>query len=114
MIAEFALTGRVAARVGVNVEFLLVRGQSNAGFFVNPFGNVAEDLTQKFFIYVRLIGERKVEVFRKPIGFEEALFEAGSTLEYPVFGKGFVLVNSGKNPAKHKVLFNDGGVEAQS
>jgi hypothetical protein len=44
---------------------------------------------------VRLVAEREVEVFRKPVGLKEAFLETGSSFEEPAVGDLLVSIDAG-------------------
>src|ERR1700683_2934184 len=57
------------------------------------------------------VAQREVEVLREPVSFEETLLEAGSTLEYPVFGEFFMSIDAGEQPAQDVILLDNMRVE---
>ena len=108
-IADLALAGEGAARVGVDVEGLEVGGNLDAGPLVNPLADFGEGLFQKRLVEMRGIGQGEVEILGEAIGLEEALFQAGSALEQPVVGQRRMGADTGEHPAQHVVLFDDVG-----
>ena len=73
-IADLALAGDGAARVGVDVEGLEVGGNLDAGPLVNPLADFGEGLFQKRLVEMRGIGQGEVEILGEAIGLEEALY----------------------------------------
>ena len=60
---------------------------------------------------MRFVAQREVEIFRKPVGLEEALLETGSAFEDPAFGEFLMGVDAGEHPAEDVVLLDNMRVE---
>ena len=106
-IGDLALTGQVAVRVRVDIKFLPFDRKLDAGPLINPVRDVGKGSAQKRRVKIGGVPERKVEVFGKAVGFKKAFLETGAAFEYPVLGKGFVLIDASKNPSKNVVLFDN-------
>ena len=102
-IGDLTLTGQVAVRVRVDIKFLPFDRKLNAGPLINPVRDAGKGGSQKRRVKMGEVPERKVEVFGKAVGFKKAFLETGAAFEYPVLGKGFVLIDASKNV----VLFNN-------
>lgn len=54
-----------------------------------------------------LIGQRKVEILGKPIGFEITFFETGAAFEYSAFENFRIGIDARCQPAEDVVLLHD-------
>src|ERR1700680_478893 len=60
---------------------------------------------------MRFVAQPEVEILGEPVGFEETLLEASSTLKNPAFSKLVVSVDAGKHPTEDVILLDDMRVE---
>jgi hypothetical protein len=105
-IAQLALARAIAARIGEDIEILLVGRHLDAGLLLDPSANLAEGLPQKLGVKMRLVAQGEVEVFGKAIRLEKAFLETGATFEYPRLGDCIVCVDARKDPAKNVILLD--------
>jgi len=53
------------------------------------------------------VPQSEIQIFRKAIGLEIALLEAGPAFEDPARPQDFIGIDSGQEPPQHIVLFDD-------
>ena len=82
-------------------------GKLDAGLFVEPFSDFAENSRQKAAVDLRRVGERNVTVFRETVGLEIAFLEAGPALEFPTLGERLLPIDPGKISARHVVFLDN-------
>jgi hypothetical protein len=59
------------------------------------------------------IAQRKIQVLRKSVGFEKALFQTCAALEYPGLLKRRMCEDTGEDPPEDVILFDDLRPQAQ-
>ena len=61
-IGQLTLARNTAARVGVNIEHLLIGGHLNARMFIDPFNDVGEHPLEERIVEMCSIGEREIQI----------------------------------------------------